>query len=244
MLNQRGSFLQNIPPVTRNLIGLNLVIWLFMFIAPASIGDKLVSWCGLHYIGAPDFNVAQIFTYMFMHDTGSFAHIVFNMFTLFMFGRIIESAVGSQRFLIYYITCGIGAALVQEFIWFLSLDSIIGSLYGIPASMVDEARASGLLSQYGRALNMLVTVGASGAIYGVLLAFGMLFPNLPIMLLFFPVPIKAKWMVIGFGVVELLIGMSGRNDGVAHFAHLGGMLFGILIILWWRKKGYVHGPYY
>ena len=190
---------------------------------------------------------------MFMHSTRDFAHILFNMFTLFMFGITLERVIGSQRFLFYYLSCGIGAALIQELVWsFTWQDAAVKTLANLYHVDFPEMRdvIQQVLSgkQIGNVRenlmafqNMYVTVGASGAIYGVLLAFGMLFPNRPLYLMFVPVPIKAKWMVIGYGAIELLIGLSQANDGVAHFAHLGGMIFGFIMIYYWKKKGIVHG---
>ncbi len=186
---------------------------------------------------------------MFMHSTGSFAHILFNMFTLFMFGITLERVLGSQRYLFYYISCGIGAAVVQEIVWQLTwVDILAGWINSSYGSGINEAKdiimQAHAMGQNIPVLNSLLTIGASGAIYGVLLAFGMIFPNRPLYLMFVPVPIKAKWMVAGYGVLELLIGLSAANDGVAHFAHLGGMIFGFFMIWYWKKKGVVHGDFY
>lgn len=192
---------------------------------------------------------------MFMHSTQSFAHIFFNMFSLWMFGMTLERTLGSARFLFYYVSCGVGAALVQELVWALTWeDTMVGLLAKYNAIDFPEAREyirHLMLTPDGKAaiaqnLNMFVTIGASGAVYGILLAFGMLYPNAPLYMFFIPVPIKAKWMVIGMGAVEILIGLSeaaGKADGIAHFAHLGGMIFGFLIILYWKKKGTFHGSY-
>ncbi len=240
------SIFRNIPPVTKNLIIINFIIWLAMMVLPSRLGIDIVAYAGLHYIKASDFNPAQLFTYMFMHSTRDFAHILFNMFTLFMFGITLERVLGSARFLFYYIACGIGAALIQEVVWAMTWESIFVPMlaninhvdFPEMREAIDQAVAMGQDLPF---LNSLVTIGASGAIYGVLLAFGMLFPNRPLYMMFIPVPIKAKWMVIGYGVIELLIGLSQATDGVAHFAHLGGMIFGFLMIYYWKKKGTVHG---
>ncbi len=246
-MNQR-NFFSVLPPVTKNLIIINFAIWLLMMIIP-SLGEKLTHYCALHFWGASDFNPAQLFTYMFMHDVRGFAHILFNMFTLFMFGITLERVIGSGRFLFYYLSCGIGAALVQEVVWQLTwVDILAGWINSSYGSGIAEARdlilQAHAMGQPIPVLNSLLTVGASGAIYGVLLAFGMLFPNRELYLMFIPMPIKAKWMVIGYGAIELLIGLSGASDGVAHFAHLGGMIFGFFMIWYWKKKGVVHGDYY
>lgn len=244
----RQSFFAAMPPVTKNLIIINIALWLLMTLIP-SLDDKLIHYCALHYWGASDFNPAQLLTYMFLHSTQSFAHVFFNMFSLFMFGITLERLLGSQRFLFYYISCGVGAALVQELTWAATWTDIlagwINSSYGSGLAeahaAIDLAIASG---QDIPALNALITVGASGAVYGILLAFGMLFPNMELFLLFIPVPIKAKWMVIGYGVIELAMGMYGARDGVAHFAHLGGMIFGFFMIWYWKKKGLNRGGWY
>lgn len=232
-----------LPVVTKNLIIINLIIWVFMFFFKG-VGATLMKYGALHYYEAPSFNAFQFVSYMFMHDTRGLAHILFNMFALFMFGNMAERVLGSGRFLFYYLTCGIGAGLIQEFAWSLSIDSLLAGLYGVDSSQIPELIARGRLSDLPIAYNMLQTVGASGAIYGVLLCFGMLFPNMRMSIMFLPVFVKAKWVVIGYGVIELLIGLSNANDGVAHFAHLGGMIFGLLMMLYWKKKGVVNGPYY
>ena len=156
---------------------------------------------------------------MFMH--GNFSHLFFNMFALWMFGYALENYWGSKRFLVYYLITGVGAALIQTGV--LALE-IRGMTQGLPPFAAQHY------------INQIVTVGASGAVYGILLAFGMCFPNVPIFLYFF-FPIKAKWFVIIYGVIELFAGIGGTADGVAHFAHLGGMIFGLLLILYWRKHG-------
>jgi membrane associated rhomboid family serine protease len=166
-------------------------------------------------IGSPFFEVWQPVTYMFLH--GGFSHIFFNMFALWMFGRGLEEEMGSRRFLIYYFVCGVGAALVQ-----------LG---------MAEVDIMNMNTQYEVWNYMLTpTVGASGAVFGLLLAFGMLHPNATIMLLIPPIPMKAKWFVVIYGVIELLLIIFQAQDGIAHFAHLGGMFWGWLLMLWWQRK--------
>ena len=206
------------PPVVKNLLILNVLF----FLADISLqtrGIDLTQWLGLHYITAQDFYPWQFITYMFMH--GNFSHLFFNMFALWMFGYALENYWGSKRFLVYYLITGVGAALIQTGV--LALE-IRGMTQGLPPFAAQHY------------INQIVTVGASGAIYGILLAFGMCFPNVPIFLYFF-FPIKAKWFVIIYGVIELFAGIGGTAAGVAHFAHLGGMIFGLLLILYWRKHG-------
>ncbi|MDR3218133.1 MAG: rhomboid family intramembrane serine protease [Dysgonamonadaceae bacterium] len=199
---QNNSFLGNIPAVTRNLLIINAIVWLACFVLQYS-GIYLFNILGLHGFASGYFYIYQLVTYMFTHV--DFWHLFFNMFALYMFGRVLESYWGQKRFLIYYLVTGIGAGIIQALISFYSPVPIIG---------------------------------ASGAVFGILLAFGMIFPNVPLYLMFIPVPIKAKYMVIGYGLLELYLGFSNRTgDNVAHFAHLGGMLFGIILILYWRKHG-------
>ncbi len=230
------SFFNSIPPVTKNLLIINVLMWfatLAIGVNPETGSYRLVEWLGLHIIGAEQFNVVQLVTYMFLHDPTSFAHVFFNMFSVFMFGRTLEEVWGGKRFLFYYITTGIGAGLIQEAAWYIDLGSAIShdvAQFGWEA-----------VAPY---LNGWVTIGASGAVFGILLAFGMLFPNVPLYLMFIPIPIKAKWFVLGYGLIELFLGVNSTGDGIAHFAHLGGMLVGILLILYWRKKGVGNGRYY
>lgn len=235
------------PPVTKNLIIINFIVWLFTQVCGQKLNLNLTQFAALHYFSASDFNPAQIITYMFMHD--GFTHILFNMFTLFMFGITLERVLGSGKFLFYYISCGIGAALTQEFVWALTwhdtFTKILANLnhtdFATMSAIIDQAQAMGQDLPF---LNSMLTVGASGAIFGILLAFGMIFPDMPLYIMFIPIPIKAKWMVIGYGVIELFIGLTQPGSTIAHFAHLGGMIFGFLIILYWKHKGAIDGRYY
>lgn len=246
-MSQFQNIIRSLPPVTKNLIIINFLVWLAMMILPGRLGIDVMKYGALHFVEAPDFNFLQLFSYMFMHSTSSFSHILFNMFTLFMFGVVLERVLGSKRFLLFYITCGLGAAVIQEGVWALTLPDMIAKelprMNHVPVEEIRQwlAAEPQILKQY---FDVFTTVGASGAIYGILLAFGMIFPNRPMYLMFIPVPVKAKWMVTGFVVLELLIGLSSAQDGVAHFAHLGGMLIGFLIIIYWKKKGIINGFYY
>jgi membrane associated rhomboid family serine protease len=200
MMRQRFST----PPVVKNLVIINALFWLAgTLIRPAD--EFLISNLALFPVGSPWFHSWQTVTYMFLH--GGLSHLFFNMFALWMFGRQLEYDLGSKRFLIYYMVCGVGAGLIQL---------LVGWLAGSPLNVP--------------------TVGASGAIFGVLLAFGMMHPNDIIMLLFPPVALKAKWFVVIYGVLELVFGLSGKMDNVAHFAHVGGMLWGFLLLLYWKKS--------
>ncbi len=215
-----------LPVVVKNLLIINFIMFLADVVL-TRFGIDLNGALGLHFFMASDFQPYQLLTYMFMH--GNFSHLFFNMFALWMFGNTLENIWGWKRFLIYYLLCGLGAGLIQEGVQYIE--------YVTSLSHYQTVNMGGgnivPMSQY---LNYMTTVGASGAIYGLLLAFGMMFPNSMIYLYFF-VPIKAKWFVIGYAVIELLNGLGASGDQVAHFAHLGGMLVGLIIILIWKKKG-------
>lgn len=216
--------MNNLPTVTKNLLIINALFFLGKFVAE-KYGIDLTNLLGLHFFLAPDFNLAQFVTYMFMH--ANFSHIFFNMFALWMFGRTLEMVWGPKRFLIFYMVCGIGAGLVQEVVQYIDYVVTYSQYAGVNTG-------TGVISM-PEFLNLWTTVGASGAIYGILLGFGMLFPNSEMFVFPIPMPIKAKYFVIGYAVLELLLGV-GAGDGVAHFAHLGGMLFGLILIIYWRKK--------
>ena len=246
-MTQGNSFFSRIPTITKNLIIINFIVWLATMVLSSRVGFDIEKFGALHYFEASDFNPVQLITYMFMH--ADFTHFFFNMFALFMFGTTIERTLGQTRFLFYYISCGLGAAIIQEITWYFTWESIftmpLANQNAISleemSQAIAQAQAMGIDMPF---LNQLLTVGASGAVYGILLAFGMIFPNQPIYMMFIPIPIKAKYFVIGYGAIELLYGLSMANDGVAHFAHLGGMLFGLLMILYWKHKGIIYGNYF
>lgn len=218
----RFSFL---PVVVKNLLIINCIMFLADIVL-VRFGINLSDILGLHFFKASGFYPFQLLTYMFMH--GNFAHLFFNMFALWMFGNTLENIWGAKRFLLFYLLCGLGAGLIQEGVQYIE--------YMTKLSHYQSVNMGGTIVPMSQYLNLMTTVGASGAIYGLLLAFGMMFPNSMIYLYFF-VPIKAKWFVIGYAVIELLNGLGASGDNVAHFAHLGGMLVGLIIILIWRKKG-------
>jgi membrane associated rhomboid family serine protease len=189
---------------------------------------------GLHFFRASDFQLYQLFTYMFMH--ASLQHLFFNMFALWMFGCVVENVWGSKKFLLYYMVCGVGAGLLQEATQYCSF--IAEGLTNYDAVSLDGYRMA-----MGDYLNRWTTVGASGAIYGVLLAFGMLFPEDLIFIFPLPIPIKAKWFVCIYVGVELFSALGSTDTNVAHFAHLGGMLFGYILIRYWQKHSYYGEDY-
>ena len=236
-------------PVTRHLLVINIIMWLASFVFQQTGLIDLNRWLGLHYWKGSHFNVLQFITYMFMH--AGFTHLFFNMFSLWMFGSLLEKVLGSKRYLFYYITCGLGAALVQELVWQFSWQDILVSRVTGPAAgsaadiikAINEGHAAFTMNDF---YNSMVTIGASGAVFGILLAFGMIFPNMTMYVIPFPFPIKAKWLVLGYGLLELFFGISHTMSDVAHYAHLGGMLAGILLILYWKHNGTLssgHGFY-
>lgn len=243
MYNQqyRPQSFSILPTVVKNLLIINGLFYL------ATVGLEsqfdLVTLLGLHYPTSPDFRPHQIITYMFMH--GSFFHLFFNMFALWMFGNILENYWGSKRFLIYYMITGIGAVIVQFAVAYFRLIPLYEQ---VPSEMLNTLISEGAnliktnrnyIDPVASQINSIVNspmVGASGAVFGILLAFGMLFPN-TLLYIYFAIPIKAKWFVILYGGFELYSGIANSaGDNVAHFAHLGGMLFGFILIKYWQKK--------
>ena len=217
--------MNNIPSMTKNLLIVNLLAFAATWVLQQR-GIDLTSLLGLHFFLASDFRVYQFFTYMFLH--GGFTHILFNMFALWMFGSVVERVWGSKKFFFYYIVCGLGAGITQELVQYANY------MYeGLAAyQYVNVGGEQMAMDSY---INLWTTIGASGAVYGILLAFGMIFPNERLFIIPFPFPIKAKWLIVGYIAIELFSAMSGPGDGVAHMAHLGGLLFGFLLIRYWQK---------
>ena len=225
--------MNNLPAVTKNLHIIN-VLCFFGYVVAERYGIDLNDLFGLHFFLASDFNLGQLVSYMFMH--ADFRHIFFNMFAVWMFGRTLEHVMGPKRFLTYYMVCGIGAGLVQEVVQYIQYATVLSQYDGVNTGLTVIP-----MEEY---LNLMTTVGASGAVYGILLAFGMMFPNTNMFVFPLPFPIKAKFFVIGYAVIEVLMGFGSSGDGIAHFAHLGGMIFGFLLIMYWRKKNKNNGQFY
>lgn len=219
--------MSQIPTITKNLLIINIIC----FLATVVVGGNNIDLndvFGLHYWQATNFHLYQLVTYMFMH--GSWTHLFFNMFALWMFGGIIERTFGQNRFILYYMICGLGAALCQEVSQTIQVYSMIAPQGATINDLFNLSTADRTV------LNNLTTVGASGSIYGILLAFGMCYPEERMFVFPLPVPLKAKWFVMIYVVIELLSALSQRGDGVAHVAHLGGMLFGYIMIKMWRSS--------
>lgn len=265
-MNQYRPIFRDTPVVVKNLIIINVIMLLATF-ALQQGGIDLTERLGLHYPGSDKFRLYQIITHMFMH--GGFMHLFFNMFALWMFGRILENVWGPRRFLVYYFVTGLGAVALHTFVNYLEISSMqhaisafsntpapellekfvnknlpspskqlldfISNWYDEPSSSAFAIEGQKVMEQIVRLKMDIPTVGASGAVFGVLLAFGMLFPNTQLMLLFPPIPIKAKYFVMAYGVIELYFGLTNSGGSIAHFAHLGGMLFGFFLIKYWNK---------
>ncbi|MCR4604061.1 MAG: rhomboid family intramembrane serine protease [Prevotella sp.] len=221
---------RNIPTITKNLLLINIIAFLATLVLSQF---NLREFGKLHFFMASDFHIYQLITYQFLH--ADLTHIFFNMFALWMFGCVIERVWGPQRYLIYYLVCGIGAGLCQELVQYIEFSS--SGLQGISLSeLIPVQTSSGtVMMTVADYLNGWGTIGASGAVYGILLAFGMTFPNERIFIFPLPVPIKAKWFIIIYAAIELFSALGASGDNVAHMAHLGGMIFGLLLILYWRR---------
>jgi membrane associated rhomboid family serine protease len=236
----RGFF--GMPPIVKNLIFINIIMLLAYYAAGSVFNIDLNKILGLYFPKSEQFKPIQIVTHMFMH--GGFTHLLFNMFALYMFGQVLEQVWGPKRFLIYYFVCGLGAALIHETVIAFEYFHLVKILNPEDLQLViNEGTAywnngQRFVDPAMRSLQILLntpTVGASGAIFGVLLAFGVLFPNTQLMLLFPPIPIRAKYFVMIFGGIELYLAIMQPGSSIAHAAHLGGMLFGYLLIRYWRK---------
>ena len=214
------------PKITRNLVIINTVVFVLTFLSSDIMhNDVMYEKLALFYPKSPFFEFWQPLSYMFMH--GGLWHLFLNMFTLLMFGSVIERYIGERKFIFLYFACGIFAAAAQM------------GVQAIEAASLSEGLALNSTAAVNSMQRLLATptVGASGAIYGLLIAYVMMFPDSMMMLLFPPSPLKAKWMVLIFVIMELATGLTGTMGGVAHFAHLGGMLMGWLLVLYWRKRG-------
>ena len=232
MNNQLGRGPFATPPITLNLIIANFVVWLACAILP--IGETIRDYGMLYWVGSEKFHAYQFFTYMFLH--ADFSHMFFNMFSLWMFGRTLEIDLGPKKFLTYFFVCGVGAALLHTGVTALEW-------LNIKSQIASEAAAMGQTAAQlaNRIFTNHAMLGASGAVMGVVMSFGVLHPNAMVMLMFPPIPMKAKWFVVIFLVIEFSAGVVGVKDSIAHFAHLGGMLWGWLLLRYWKKT---HQIYY
>lgn len=225
--------LRNIPTVTKNI----LIITVIAFLATNLLKNKvdLTTILGLHYYQASNFKPYQFVTYIFMH--ADFMHIFFNMLAVFMFGAVLENAWGPKKFLVFYIVTGLGAALTQLVVIYFQITPRLDDWQAAFDLTTDYRVQAAMLEDKKEFLNRFVVIGASGSLFGLLIAFGIMFPNAELMMLFLPIPIKAKYFVAIYGAIELFSGIrNSSGDNVAHFAHLGGMLFGFILLMIWRRK--------
>ena len=252
-MNQNSRSFLSMPEVTKNLLIINVIVFLADMLLSKNGGGFMDRYLALHFIFSNDFMPHQILTYMFMH--GSFSHLFFNMFALFMFGRTIETCWGAKRFLSFYLITGIGAACLQLLINYIQYRDLVSQ---IPADQLNEVLnmikneganimrngqnySDAILGSLNQVINVPM-VGASGAIFGILAAFGFMFPNTELIMIPIPIPIKAKYFVIGYGCLELILGVMDRGgDNVAHFAHLGGLIAGVIMLIYWKKRGLLYG---
>lgn len=216
----RGGLMANVPTAIKNIIIINVLVMIMTMLNE----DFMYETFSLFYPTSPFFHWWQPLTHMFMH--GGFWHLFFNMYTLYIFGSVLERVWGTRKFLVFYFVTGLGAALIHTGVEWIQMQSWLGQ--------AAEGSAAALSSIH--ALKMTPTVGASGAIYGVLMGYAMLYPDSVLTLIFPPVSMKAKWFVLIFAAIELLTGVTGTGGGIAHFAHLGGLIFGYLLILYWKRN--------
>ena len=224
-----------IPTITKNLLIINILVYIAQFIMFPQRPDlsAIANWGKLHFFLASDFHLYQFVSYLFLH--ADFMHLLSNMFGLWMFGCVIENVWGPKKFLFYYIACGIGAGLCQELVQYIQYISD-AYLSAMPLETIISVNYNGSITEMtiAESLNSWGTIGASGAIYAIILAFGMTFPNERLFIIPIPFPIKAKWFVLGYAAIEFYMSIQTSGDGVAHTAHLGGMLFGFLMIRYWN----------
>ena len=225
--SNRGGFLSNIPTAVKNIIIINIMIMIMTSLNEEFMVEKFA----LFYPTSPFFHWWQPVTHMFMH--GGFWHLFFNMYTLYIFGSVLERVWGPKKFLIFYFVTGLGAAAIHTGVEWIQMQGWL--------AQAAEGSNSALMAIHS--LKMTPTVGASGAIYGVLMGYAMLYPDSILTLIFPPISLKAKWFVLIFAAIELLTGVTGTGGGIAHFAHLGGLIFGYILIRVWKKRGCLYSRY-
>jgi membrane associated rhomboid family serine protease len=241
-MNGFGSGFLGLPPVVKNIILINVLMLLVDYVAKSVFGMDLTMVLGLYFPKSEQFIPLQIVTHMFMH--GGLWHLFFNMYALYIFGQVLENVWGPKRFFIYYMVCGLGAAFIHETVILFQYERLMNIISPEQLQLVlNEGTAyiregKVFTDENMKSLQLLLntpTVGASGAVFGILLAFGVLFPNTQLMLLIPPMPIRAKYFVLIYGAIELYLALTQPGSNIAHAAHLGGMLFGYLLIRYWRK---------
>jgi membrane associated rhomboid family serine protease len=241
-MNRYSSGFFSMPPVVKNLIFINILMLLAYYVAGSTLNIDLNRMLGVYFPKSDQFKPIQILTHMFMHANPM--HLIFNMFALYMFGQILEQVWGPKRFFIYYMVTGLGAVLTYEVVIAVQYVKIMNIITPEQLQEVLDngntyfMQGKGYLDPVMKELQSILytpTVGASGAVFGILLAFGVLFPNTQLMLLFPPIPIRAKYFVAIYGGIELYLAVTQPGSSIAHAAHLGGMIFGYILIKIWRK---------
>ena len=216
----RRGFMSNVPPAVKNIIIINILVMIMTSLREGF----MIEHFALFYPTSPFFRWWQPVTHLFMH--GGFMHIFFNMYAVYIFGSVLERIWGTKKFLIYYFVTGLGAALVHTGVEWLQMQYWMGA----------AAEGNAAAFSYIHALKMTPTVGASGAVFGLLMGYAMLYPDSIMSLIFPPISMKAKWFVLIYAAIELVTGITGTGAGIAHFAHLGGLIFGFLLIYYWKKR--------
>lgn len=234
--DNRGGFMSNVPTAVKHILIINVLIMLMVWMDQTMMFEKFALFFPL----SPYFEWWQPFTYMFLH--ADLFHLFFNMYALYIFGSVLERYWGTRKFVIFYLVTGLGAGLVHMGVQWYEYQEVMKQA-GYTLSDIEhyfpQIKSTGVgpvvLKDVWQVLST-PTLGASGAIYGILMGFAMMFPNTVLTLIFPPVSLKAKWFVLIFAGLEMFIGVTGTQDGVAHFAHLGGLLFAFILIVYWRHK--------
>lgn len=226
----RGGFLSNAPTAVKNIIIVNIVMLVVTMLNRPLMYEKFALW----FPASPFFEWWQPVTHMFMHS--GFFHLFFNMYALYVFGSVLERVWGPKKFLLFYFVTGLGAALVHTGVQWIEYQSALDMLQSALQPAESDIMAV-------RNIIFVPTVGASGAVYGVLLGFAMLYPDTILRLWFPPIALKAKWLVIIFGAIEIVLGITSTGAGIAHFAHLGGLIFGFILLMYWKKTRNLYGSY-
>lgn len=240
----RGGFLSNAPVAVKNIIIVNIVMLVVTMLNRPLMYEKFALW----FPASPFFEWWQPVTHMFMHS--GFFHLFFNMYALYVFGSVLERVWGPKKFLLFYFVTGLGAALVHMGVQWIEYNNALEAVGFTKDAAAAQAGIVAMSIEAGAEMipvwSMTLftpTVGASGAVYGVLLGFAMLYPDTILRLWFPPIALKAKWLVIIFGAIEIVLGITSTGAGIAHFAHLGGLIFGFILLMYWKKTRNLYGSY-
>ena len=244
----RGGFMSHVPSAVKHIILINVLVMIMCYLKSTFMYETFA----MYFPASPLFQVWQPVTYLFMH--GDFFHLFFNMYTLYIFGSVLERVWGTKKFLLFFFVTGVGAALVHACVQWYQYSELMASAGAASAEV--SSIANQMVGQGGAMVPVGLnwagfervlftpTVGASGAIYGVLMGYAMLYPDSILTLIFPPISLKAKWFVLIFAGIELLLGVTGTQAGVAHFAHLGGLIFGFALIMYWKRKHTLYGRFH